>query len=96
MVSFCEPTPELRLRAEGEPIHYAWNDALAARDVETLTSLYAEDATVESPLVRYLLRTDDGTCAGRTAIRALIPLVFKHQPDERRPHRILYSLTDTR
>jgi hypothetical protein len=26
-------------------------------------------------------------CSGREAIRAFIPLVFKHQPDERRTHR---------
>ena len=56
-------------------------------DADALTSLYAEDATIESPLVHYLLRTDDGICAGRKAIREFIPLVSKHRPDGRPTHR---------
>jgi SnoaL-like protein len=46
-------------------------------------ALYAEDATIESPLICYLFGTDRGVCQGREAIRAFIPLVFRHQPDER-------------
>ena len=87
MVSVREPKSDPKLRAEAERIHSAWNDALAVRDVEALSSLYAEDATIESPLVRYLLGTENGICKGRKAIREFIPLVFKHQPDERRTHR---------
>ena len=87
MVSFRQPTSDPRLQAEAERIHHAWNDALATRDADAITALYAEDATIESPLVRYLLGTDEGVCAGREAIRAFIPLVFKHQPKERRTHR---------
>jgi hypothetical protein len=62
-------------------------DALATQDVEALTALYVEDATIESPLVRYLLATDEGVCVGRDAIRAFIPILFKHQPKERRTHK---------
>jgi hypothetical protein len=87
MVSFRQPTSDPQLQAEAERIHHAWNDALATRDADAITALYAKDATIESPLVRYLLGTDEGVCAGREAIRAFIPLVFKHQPTERRTHR---------
>jgi hypothetical protein len=68
-------------------IHHAWNDALAVRNVEAITALYADDATIDSPLVRYLLGSDEGICRGRASIRAFIPLVSKHQPEERRTHR---------
>jgi ketosteroid isomerase-like protein len=84
LVSFREPTTDPKLRAQAERVHAAWNDALAARDAD---ALYAEDATIESPLVSYLPRTERGICNGRAAIRDFIPLVFRHQPDERRTHR---------
>src|SRR5579862_4998946 len=87
MVAFFQPTIDTRLLAEAERIHRAWNDALAARNVEAIAALYTEDATIESPLIRYLLGSDDGICRGRSAIRAFIPLVFRHQPEERRTHR---------
>jgi len=87
MVSFRQPATDPKLLAQAEHIHTAWNDALAARDSEALTALYAEDATIESPLVCYLLRTERGICKGRAAIRDFIPLVFRHQPDARRTHR---------
>jgi hypothetical protein len=87
MVAFRELTAGPMLRAEAERIHNAWNDALAAHDVDAITALYAEEATIESPLVRYLLGVDEGICCGRDAIRAFIPLVFLHQPSERRTYR---------
>jgi hypothetical protein len=87
MVSFRQPTTDPKLVSEAERIHHVWNDALAARDPETLSMLYAEDASIESPLVCYLLGTNDGICSGRRAIREFLPLVFKHQPEERRTRR---------
>jgi hypothetical protein len=87
MVAFHQPTDDPRLLAEAQRIHHAWNDALAARNAEALVALYADDATIESPLVSYLLRSDEGVLRGHQAIRAFIPLVFKNQPDERRTHR---------
>lgn len=35
-----------------ERMYFAWNDALAHDDADALLSLYAEDAVLESPLVR--------------------------------------------
>ena len=87
MVSFREPTTDQRSRSDAERIHNAWNAALGAKDTASLVALYAEDAVIESPLVAYLLGTRDGICRGRNAIREFIPLVFKHQPSERRTHR---------
>jgi hypothetical protein len=51
-------TTDSRTLAEAERIHHAWNDAPAARNVEATTAPCAEDATIESPLVRYLLGSD--------------------------------------
>ena len=87
MVEFRDPTSNPDLRAAAERIHHAWNAALEAKDVEGAVRLYADDATIESPLVSYLLGTDEGICAGRDAIRAFLPIVFRHQPKERRTHR---------
>jgi len=87
MVSFREPTNNPKSRADAEHIHNAGNAALAARDTKALVALYADDAEIESPLVSYLLVTSKGIFRRRNAIREFIPLVFKHQPDERRTHR---------
>jgi ketosteroid isomerase-like protein len=87
MVTFRQPTTDKSLLAEAERIHHAWNAALEAEDIEGAAALYAEDATIESPLIRYLLNTDEGIIRGRAAIRDFLPTVFKHQPEERRTHR---------
>lgn len=87
MVSFRKPTTERRLLDDAEAIHHAWNAALETKDVEGAVKLYAENATLESPLIRYLLRTDVGVLSGREQIRDFLPIVFKHQPKERRTFR---------
>ena len=51
--------------ADAERIYHAWDDALKRRDLEASLSLYAPDATIESPLVRHLLGTESGVCRGR-------------------------------
>jgi hypothetical protein len=38
-----------------ERIYEAWDTALGRKDLEGALSLYAEDAVLESPLVRYIL-----------------------------------------
>jgi predicted SnoaL-like aldol condensation-catalyzing enzyme len=87
MVAFRKPTTDLRLLEVAERIHHAWNAALEAKDVEGAVRLYAENATIESPLIRYLLRTDIGVLSGRDEIRRFLPIVFKNQPSERRTFR---------
>ena len=87
MVELRQPTADPTLLEAAKKLHHAWNDALARKDAEALTVLYADDAVIESPLVAYLLGTDRGICSGKTAIRAFLPKVFENQPDERRTHR---------
>ena len=81
-------------RKAGE-IHEAWNRALATKNVDAAAALYAEDAVLESPLARHLLRSETGICRGREAIRDLIRRVFERQPAERRTYKTDY-FTDGR
>jgi hypothetical protein len=87
MVSFHQPTADPRLLEVAEKIHHAWNAALEAKDIEGAIRLYADDATLESPLISYLLRTDVGVLSGREEIRRFLPVVFRNQPSERRTFR---------
>jgi ketosteroid isomerase-like protein len=87
MVEFRQPTNDQSLLDKAKSVHNAWNDALARKDAEALAALYADDATIESPLVAYLLGTERGICSGKEAIRSFLPKVFANQPDERRTHR---------
>src|ERR1700722_17577719 len=70
-----------------ERIYNEWNDALAAKNIDSLSKLYNEDATLESPLVRHLLKTEEGVCRGREEIRKLLTVLFQCQPEIRRFHR---------
>ena len=87
MVLFKQPTADRTALSEAERIHHHWNAALEAHDAAAAAELYAEDATLESPLICYLLRTERGILHGRQAIRQFLPVVFRHQPAERRTHR---------
>jgi hypothetical protein len=87
MVKFRQPTTERALLESAERIHHDWNAALEAHDTEAAVSLYAEDATLESPLICYLLHTDRGILHGRDQIRRFLPLVWANQPAERRTFR---------
>ncbi len=78
-----------------DAIYHAWDRALAAKDVEGALALYAADASIESPLVSYLLGTETGICRGREALRDLLKRVFENQPPERRTFRTGY-FTDGR
>ncbi len=87
MVSFRQPTTDRPLLEAAERVHHAWNAALEARDTDAAVALYAEDATLESPLIRYLLRIDRGVLHGREEIRRFLPRVWANQPAERRTFR---------
>ena len=80
---------------EIEHVFQAWDDALGAKDLDAAISLYHEDCTLESPLVSYLLGSDDGVVRGREQLREFVAKVFAHQPPERRRFRTGY-LTDGR
>jgi ketosteroid isomerase-like protein len=59
-----------------EEISAAFDEAWARRDVDALLSLYARDATIESPSIPHLLRKQDGVCRGHDEIRALVEAVL--------------------
>jgi hypothetical protein len=73
-----------------EHIYHAWDDALGKKDVNAATALYAPDATIESPLVSYLLNRDQGIVRGHAEIRPFIETVFQHTPPLRQRHRTEY------
>jgi len=68
-------------------IFAAWDDALGAKDVDAAIALYQPDATLESPLVRHLLGTDQGVVRGREDLRCFVSKVFANQPAKRRRYR---------
>lgn len=67
-----------------ERIYRLWDDALGRRDLEASLSLYADDAAIESPLVRHLLGTSDGIVRGKDDLRKFITKVFQTNPPQRK------------
>ena len=71
-------------RQDIERIYRAWDDALGKRDLEASLLLYADDASIESPLVAHLLKQRDGIVRGKDALRAFIARVFETNPPQRK------------
>lgn len=69
-----------KLNSVAENIYRLWDKALSNNDVEGLLNLYAIDAVVESPLIPYLLKIDNGICRGRDELRLLIEKVAHRKP----------------
>jgi hypothetical protein len=80
---------------EIERIYELWDAALGKRDLEASLSLYAEDASIESPLVCHLMNTPEGIVQGKENLRAFITRVFATNPPQRRRFRKGF-LTDGR
>jgi ketosteroid isomerase-like protein len=70
-----------------ERIFHAWDEALGAKDLDAAMALYQPDATLESPLVRYLLGTEQGIVRGRDNLRAFVAQVFAKEPPQRQRFR---------
>ena len=73
-----------------ERIYHAWDEALGNKSLDESLALYAPDASLESPLVRHLLRTEDGVVHGEKDLRAFVERVYQTQPAERRRFRTGY------
>jgi SnoaL-like protein len=73
--------------SNAERIYHLWDDALGKRDLEAALALYAEDASIESPLVQHLLKSERGVVQGRENLRHFIALVFQTTPAARQRHR---------
>lgn len=81
--------------ADVEHIYREWDRAWSNNDLEAMIALYAEDATLESPLIPHLLGSDKGICRGRGEIRALLETAAPRKPDKRTFYRKGY-FTDGR
>jgi ketosteroid isomerase-like protein len=79
-----------------ERIYHAWDEALGKKDIEASLALYAEDATLESPLIRHLQQSDRGVIEGKAALRPFVEMVFRTQPPQRKRHRRGFFTDGTR
>jgi hypothetical protein len=70
-----------------ERIYDAWAKGFAERDLEAILALYAPDATLESPLVNNLLRTDSGIVSGREQLRKFFGIILESTPSLKDRHR---------
>src|ERR1700730_16324310 len=69
---------------DAEQIYKLWDDALGKKDLEASLSLYADDATIESPLVQHLMKTREGIVRGKDELRRFITRVFQTNPPQRK------------
>jgi len=69
---------------DAERIYRLWDDALGKKDLEASLSLYADDASIESPLVQHLMKTKDGIVQGKERLRVFIARVFQTNPPQRK------------
>src|SRR5262245_22866246 len=78
-----------------EWVYREWDRAWANDDLDAIIALYAPDATLESPLVAYLLGTTNGVLKGREEIRKLLHRAAPRKPGKRTFYRRGY-FTDGR
>jgi predicted SnoaL-like aldol condensation-catalyzing enzyme len=67
-----------------ERIYRLWDEALGKKDLEASLSLYADDASIESPLVQHLMNTKEGIVQGKERLREFIARVFQTNPPQRK------------
>ena len=70
-----------------ERVYHEWDEALGAKDVEAAVALYAPDCQLESPLVRHLLKSEEGIVTGRERLREFLKIVFARTPPSRQRYR---------
>lgn len=68
-----------------EEVCQKFDDAWSRNDVEALVSLYAPDATLESPLISHVLGREEGVCRGQVEIRSLLLKVMQSRQNTPRP-----------
>jgi predicted SnoaL-like aldol condensation-catalyzing enzyme len=83
----AQETSQTSHHSEIEQIYKLWDDALGKKDLEASLALYADDASIESPLVRHLLKTNQGIVKGKENLRQFITLVFQTNPLQRKRFR---------
>ena len=75
------------INAAAERIYQAWAHAFATKDLEAVLALYAPDATLESPLVNTLLKTERGVVEGRENLRHFFGIIIRTTPALKNRHR---------
>ena len=71
-------------RADIERIYRLRDEALGKKDLEASLALYADDASIESPLVQHLLEIKEGIVQGKDNLRRFIAKVFQTNPAQRK------------
>jgi predicted SnoaL-like aldol condensation-catalyzing enzyme len=79
-----ETTMSIQTTQDVERIQMLWDDALGKKDLEAALSLYADDASIESPLVQHLLNSNEGIVQGKDNLRRFIAKVFQTNPPQRK------------
>ena len=79
-----------------EHVFRTWDETLGNKDLDGAMALYHEDATLESPLVRHLLGSEEGIVRGRENLRAFVARVFAKEPPERQRFRTGFLSDGTR
>jgi ketosteroid isomerase-like protein len=70
-----------------ERVHHLWNEALARKDADAAAALYAPDTVLESPLVRHLLKSNEGIVRTRKKLHEFLKQVFARTPSSRHTYR---------
>ena len=80
----------------GEQFVRAFDNAWSRNDLEGAVALFAENATLESPLVQRLLHRSEGVLQGRDEIRAMVRALMQggrawgdHEPPVIRDHTVV-------
>jgi hypothetical protein len=89
-----------RANEQVERIYLEWDAALARLEelpperleegVDALLTLYAKDASIESPLIPHLMKVERGICSGHDEMRPFFREVGRRKPSLRKYYRTGY------
>lgn len=71
-------------QSDAERICKLWDEALGNKNLEASLALYADEASIESPLVQQLMKTPTGIVKGKENLRTFIARVFQTNPPQRK------------
>jgi hypothetical protein len=85
-----DPTRHPIFKWAADRIYHPWDEALGRGNPQESLALYAEDATLKSPLVPYLTGKKEGVIRGREALVLFLKKVAERKPPLRQRHRTDY------
>lgn len=78
--------------ADAARIYELWDKYVRDRDLESLLGLYADDATIQSPLVQVFFGANKDILRGKYEVRLLLAEALRRRPDEEvRFHRTAFQ-----